>query len=80
MDIQTLTSFLMWCTVINGGILFFSFLLFVVAGDWAHQLHSRWFPMSRETHALVMYSWMGGFKILWIVFNVVPYVALLIVG
>jgi len=80
MDIQMLTRFFMWCTILNGGLLIFSFLICAVSGDWVHQMHSKWFPMPRETFNVVIYSFLGLFKIVFLVFNVVPWVALLIIG
>jgi hypothetical protein len=38
------------------------------------------FPVSREAFDVAIYSILGLFKIVWLVFNAVPYVALLIVG
>ncbi len=83
MDMPTLTRFFMWCVIINGGLLVFWTALFIAVpavGEFAYRTHSRWFPMSRETFSVVMYVFLGAFKLAWIVFNVVPYVALLIVG
>jgi len=80
MDIQTLTSFFMWCTIINGGIfvLWTVFLLF--APDLVYRTQRNWFPIPRETYNVIIYSFLGLFKIVFLVFNVVPYVALLLVG
>jgi hypothetical protein len=36
--------------------------------------------MPRETFNVVIYSFLGLFKIVFLVFNVVPWVALLIIG
>ena len=43
-------------------------------------MHSRWFPMPRQTFNVVIYSFLGVYKIAVFVFNLVPYVALLSVG
>ena len=43
-------------------------------------LQSKWFPIPRETFDVVIYAFLGLFKIIFLVFNVVPYVALLIIG
>ena len=80
MDIQTLTTFFMWCTILNGGLLVLSSLICAFAGDLVYQIHSKWFSIPRETFNVVMYSLLGLFKIVFLVFNVVPYVALLILG
>ena len=80
MDIQTLTTFFMWCTIINGALLTLWTIMFIFAPDLVYHTQSRWFPIPRETFNVVFYSFLGLFKIVFLVFNVVPYVALLIVG
>jgi hypothetical protein len=80
MDIHTLTLFFMWCTIINGGLLVFWTVIYGLAPDLVHRTQRKWFPGSRETWNVVMYSFLGAFKIFFLVFNAVPYVALLIVG
>jgi len=79
-DIQTLTMFFMWCTIINGGILVLWTTFFVFAPDFVYGIQNKWFPIPRETYDVVIYAFLGLFKVLFFVFNVVPYVALLIVG
>ena len=54
--------------------------MFILAPDLVYRTQSKWFPIPREIYNVVMYSFLGLFKIVFIVFNVVPYVALLIVG
>ena len=78
MDIQALTSFFMWCTVIDGGILIAWTLLFAFAPDRVYRLQNRFFPIHRETYNAVVYSLLGLFKVLFLVFNLVPYLALLL--
>ena len=80
MDIHTLTRFFLWCTIINGSLLLFWISISMLAQDLVYRTQSRWFPIPRETFVVVFYAYLGLFKILFLVFNVVPYVALLIVG
>lgn len=80
MDIQTLTTIFMWCTIINGGILILWTVFSGFAPDLVYRTQSKLFPIPRETFNVVIYSFLGLFKIFFLVFNVVPYVALLIVG
>ena len=80
MDIQTLTSFFMWCTIINVGLLIFLALIYLVAPNLIYRLQSRWIPISRETFDVVFYSFIGFFKVVVLVFNVVPWIALVIIG
>jgi hypothetical protein len=80
MDMQTLTRFFMWCTVINAVLMTITFLLCTFGGDWVYRMHSRWFPLPRDTFNAVLYSFVGLYKLLFYFFNVIPYVALLLVG
>ena len=80
MDFQTLTEFFMWCTIMNGALLALWAIMFILAPDLVYRTQSKWFPIPRETYNLVMYSFLGLFKIFFLVFNVVPYVALRIIG
>ena len=79
MDIPTLTTFFMWCTIINGGVFLWTAVFFVFAPDFSYRMQSKWFPIPRETFNVLIYSYIGLFKIVFLVFNVVPYVALLII-
>lgn len=80
MDIRTLTQFLLWCTVINGAVLIAAIAGCLLAPDMTYDLHSRWFGVPREALGAVIYALLGGYKILWLAFNVVPYTALVIAG
>ncbi|WP_298039769.1 DUF6868 family protein [uncultured Desulfuromonas sp.] len=80
MDIQTLTAFFMWCSILNGGLLALWTVFCVFAPDLVYRTQRRWFPIPRETWDVVIYSFLGMFKIVFLVFNLVPYVALRIIG
>ena len=80
MDIAMLTKFFMWCTILNLGLLMLSFLVTAFAGDFVYKMHSKWFPMPRETFKVVLYSFIGMYKIIVLAFNVVPWAALSIIG
>jgi hypothetical protein len=80
MTIQVLTAFFMWCTIINTALLILSAIMIIPAQDLVYRMHSKWFSVSREAFNIATYSYLGLFKIAILVFNVVPYVALLIIG
>ena len=80
MDIDSIRAFFMWCTILNFALLSLSSLICICAGDWAYRIHSKWFSISRETFNVAIYSFLGLYKVLVFVFNLIPYVALLIVG
>lgn len=80
MDLQALKAFFMWCTIINGGMFLVATVFTVLTPGLVYRTQRKWFPFPRETFNLVIYSFLGLFKIVFLVFNVVPYLALLIVG
>ena len=80
MDMRKLTAFLMWCTIIDGAVLVFATLGCIWAPDLGYDLQSQWFDIPRETLNVVIYMFLGIFKICWLIFNLVPYLALLIVA
>lgn len=80
MDIQTLTIFFKWCTIFNGGILILWAVFTMFAPNLVYRTQSIWFPIPRETFNVVIYAFLGVFKIFFLMFNAVPYLALLIMG
>lgn len=68
--------FLIWCTVIDYAILFIWFGAFVFVHDRLYRMHSRWFKVSVETFDGIHYGGLAVFKLLILVFNLVPLIAL----
>ena len=80
MNIDDLRHFLLWCTIINYGILLVWFLVFALAHDWMERLHGRWFRLSIDQFDALHYAGMSVFKIGVVLFNLTPFVALCIVS
>jgi hypothetical protein len=80
MTIDTLRQMLLWCFVINYGLLLWWFLFFTFAHDWVYRIHGKWFKMPVEKFDAIHYAGIAFFKICIFVFNLVPYIALQIVG
>jgi hypothetical protein len=79
MTLESLREFLLWCMVINVGLLIFSFLLILLARDWIYRFQGKMFRLPEEKVASTWYKSLAFYKILIIVFNVVPYIALRII-
>ncbi len=79
-DTVKLTAFFKWCSIINGIILVLAILGVVLGPEIGQTLQSRMFQVAPGTVSAAMYMFLGMFKIFWLVFNVVPYVALRIVS
>lgn len=79
MDLQTLTTFFMWCTILNLGLLILTSIMCIFFADFSYRMNHRFFSISREAFNVVIISFLGLFKIFVIVFSIVPYIALLII-
>ena len=79
MDYNVIRAFFKWCTIINGGLLILASLLIRFAGDWVFGMHSTWIPITEDAFHSAIYMLLGFFKIIVIVFNLVPYVAIVII-
>jgi hypothetical protein len=80
MDIITVRAFFKWCTIVNFGLLIFTSLFIRFAREWIFWVHTHWIPMTEDDFNVAIYMLLGIFKLLVIVFNLVPYIALVIIG
>lgn len=80
MTLDELRAFFLWCAVLNYALLLYWFAVFVLARNWIRGLHRKWFKMSDETFDAIHYGGMAVYKIGIFLLNLMPYVALRIVG
>jgi hypothetical protein len=80
MSLEMVRQTLFWCIVINYGVRLVWFLFFMLAHDWMYGLHGQWFHLSVEQFDALHYAGMALYKIGILLFNLVPYIALRIVG
>ncbi len=78
--VETLRGVLGWTALINYALLALWFLVFLFAHDWLYNLHEGWFDFPVQTFDTVHYTAMAIFDLGTIMFFLVPWVALLIVG
>lgn len=78
MDITTVRAFFMWCTIINMGILIFTSLVCVFLREFSFQMNHKYFLISREAFNLGIFAFVALFKMIVIVFNLVPFIVLAI--
>jgi hypothetical protein len=76
MNIRKIQEFLGWCTVINFIFLILAGLTFFLAHDWMYQFHQAFLNVSVETYDSLWFITLAFFKILVIVFNLIPYCVL----
>ncbi len=75
-DIQIVTSFLGWCTVINLGLLMFSAFILVVFNLQIKTLHSKLMVIEPVGLNALYFNFLGNYKIAILILNLVPYCAL----
>ncbi len=80
MDIVTFKAFFMWCTIINMGMLILSSLVCIYLREFSFQMNHKYFGIPREAFNVGICAFIAVFKMTVIVFNLVPYVALVILG
>ncbi len=78
MNIRKLTLFFMWCSIMNAALLLLTIALCLLMPDLVYTTQSALFSIPRESIELVIYSFLAMYKVLFLVFNLVPYLALVI--
>jgi len=79
MTIDQIREVLGWCSLINVALVSISFLLLTSMRPWVYKIHSKWFPIPEPQFNAIAYSFLGAYKMLVFVFNIVPWVAVCIV-
>ena len=80
MSINVVRNALLWCAAINYVLLMVWFLLFVLPHQWFYRLYARWFRLTAEQFDAINFTGIALYKLGILLFNLVPYVALRIVG
>lgn len=76
MTLDTLTAFFGWCTLINYGLLIVSTIALLLFQKPIKRLHQVFFEMSDADLTRAYFRYLAQFKIIVIVFNLVPYLVL----
>jgi hypothetical protein len=76
MNSSTLTSFFLWCSILNYAVLLVWFAVYMLGHDTLYKLHSRWFRISVEQFDGIMYGSMAVYKLGILLLNIVPLLAL----
>ena len=80
MRIDVVRNFFLWCAVINYLVLVFWFLLLVFPHQWLYRLWGKWFSLTAEQFDTINFAGIALYKVCMLLFNLVPYIALRIVG
>lgn len=80
MTIVELTTFLGWTTIINFAILIISTIILLMCKKCAASIHTKMFNLKEEDVLTAYFDYLARYKILVLVFNLAPYIALRIMG
>ncbi len=75
-NLDVLATILIRCFLGGMALLVVWFAMFVIAGDWIYQVHSRWFQIPRQTFDAIHYAGMAVTKIAIILFFLLPWIAI----
>lgn len=78
-EIEVIREFLGWCSIINIGLYIFSVSIIIFAIDILSQIHAKLFNLDKNLLPSLYFKWMAQYKLLIIVFNIVPYFALFVI-
>ena len=74
---EELKDILFKSLIIGGGILVYSTIMVTFLSDWAYSIHSLIFDISRANFDMIIYAFLGFFKMAWLVLFVIPYFAII---
>lgn len=76
MSLKFWIQFLGWMALVNGAILIVGTIVLAVAREWIMGAHSTLTGVDRVDLPVLYFSYLGNFKIAWIMLNLVPYLVL----
>lgn len=80
MDFSEITAVFGWMLLINLGLYSLLAILFMSARDWLCRFEARMTGVPEEAWPRIIVDYLGRYKLAILVFNLVPYLALRIVG
>jgi hypothetical protein len=80
MNIVEFANLLGWCTLLNFALLSFSSIALLIAHKPISKLHARLFKLEQSEISIAYFNYLANYKILILMFNLVPYLALRIMS
>lgn len=78
MNLELLKAFFGWMTLINLGFYVWTALMCMFAKGLLSRVSGKMFGVDETTGRAIIYGYIGMYKLLFIVFNLVPWIALTI--
>jgi hypothetical protein len=76
MSIEEIAVLLGWCTVLNFCVLMLTAIALTLFRKPVHGIHTSLSGLSADELNKLYFQYMGNFKILWILFNLIPYLVI----
>lgn len=80
MDIELLRAFFGWMTLINLVLFIWTTVMCIYARGLIHRMHGRLFGLSEDALNAILYGFLGAYKIAFLIFNLVPWLALVMMS
>ena len=80
MNIETIREFLAWCTLINLGLMIFTAIMLLALQGPISRLHARMLDLDETFVRQSYFRYLANYKIAFLIFNLVPYLALRIMA
>jgi hypothetical protein len=77
--LDTLAKVLLRCWLISFALLLFSFVVFMLTGDMIDRIHGKMFGLTPHELDLIIYCWMGLFKLFVLISFLIPWMAIKLV-
>ncbi len=75
-----LTQFFQWCAIVGVSIYTLWVVAYTLFPKPIYAMQKKLFPVSEETFTIVLYAFLGLYKTFFIIFILLPYISLLIIG
>jgi len=79
-NIDTLTSFFGWCSVINIVMLCMATLMLTLMRDFISSIHSKMTGLGQTELSVAYFQYLANYKIAILMLNLVPYIALKLIN
>ncbi|MCX8953628.1 hypothetical protein OU790_09295 [Ruegeria sp. NA] len=73
---EFLTTFFGWMAALNIAVLLFTTVMILLLQDWIAGIHGRMFQMDRADVKRAYFRYLANYKILTLIFCIVPWLAL----
>ena len=80
MDLEKMQEFLFWCLLLNVAIYTLTALATLLLRNFMSSIHEKLFGLSQQAVHKAFYTYLAAYKLLIIVFNFVPWLALVLMS